>query len=683
MMRTEESQSSGSKFLGKRQRQGSDIEEERSTKRMRSHIFVIDDNIWENVDARNFFFERLAMNENEEEYGTETDFVGNLNKIWDNRNLKGLSRFIDLFHLNEASSDDDWLLEIQKSMSEMVLKISSFKGFDWSDLLFNRIQFYRQPRLEDTANLKAELMDGSEWNVLLGTSYSYNTIISHDDSEKVKFLSTISFAASFLQNRSCGHNLREAGKSSFLYSNFIDRPLHLLSVLSKASCSFNNNTQWIPPCLFCVDKEYRKYCPKPDTVLFLEFRSIKIPLVFSEAARDAGDKDLLKFCMLAHCSVSTFFHLTGSNIEVYFWIPAGFTCSLFRAVRDTSRKDADTVIELLFEFQLDDKSQLELAYIVSWNLYKKLSMILDQPIPEGGPRNSNLTLYAAQIRHFPSFGSQTSAHTPESSSQRSAAGNAAQNISTVAEELASSFNIRSLSLAYIGTFGRSSLDYSTRPVVFKGTWEGKAVFIKSFPSAESESYLWVLDLEKNFKNQDLHFLESLTHFTLASGSACIVWPKVARCPLVSLNSESEFWKLCNQLIRALCFCEKNGICHGDLKPQNLGVDEHGDLVIIDWEKHIEGTPGYIAPEVLDGRFKSSWKSDLWSAGKVIQEWSSTISMSQTGRGQAKRLVTMLQEDVEHRRSGSIIVQTMESDFIPNKTPPQVLFEDEVKSMIAY
>lgn len=80
--------------------------------------------------------------------------------------------------------------------------------------------------------------------------------------------------------------------------------------------------------------------------------------------------------------------------------------------------------------------------------------------------------------------------------------------------------------------------------------------------------------------------------------------------------------------------KENRIIHRDLKPENLMIDMFGHIVIVDFglalmfekgkpevapaSRSICGTPGYIAPEIMDGK-AYSYPADVWSLGCVMFE----------------------------------------------------------------
>ncbi|XP_053973936.1 glycogen synthase kinase-3 beta-like isoform X2 [Hylaeus anthracinus] len=86
-----------------------------------------------------------------------------------------------------------------------------------------------------------------------------------------------------------------------------------------------------------------------------------------------------------------------------------------------------------------------------------------------------------------------------------------------------------------------------------------------------------------------------------------------------------------QLFRSLAYIHSLGICHRDIKPQNLLLDpETGVLKLCDFgsAKHlVKGEPNvsyicsryYRAPELIFGAIDYTTKIDVWSAGCVLAE----------------------------------------------------------------
>lgn len=87
-------------------------------------------------------------------------------------------------------------------------------------------------------------------------------------------------------------------------------------------------------------------------------------------------------------------------------------------------------------------------------------------------------------------------------------------------------------------------------------------------------------------------------------------------------------------VDGLLYLKQNRIVHRDIKPENLMIDLFGHIVIVDFGlalmfeddepeiaqsgRTVCGTPGYIAPELMDGN-EYSYAVDVWSAGCVMYE----------------------------------------------------------------
>jgi len=98
----------------------------------------------------------------------------------------------------------------------------------------------------------------------------------------------------------------------------------------------------------------------------------------------------------------------------------------------------------------------------------------------------------------------------------------------------------------------------------------------------------------------------------------------------SYYNEKEARDVCKILFEAIGMCHKNSVAHRDLKPENLllrSEDNDSEIKIADFgfaKKVLTpnslttqcGTPGYVAPEILEGNAYDT-KSDMWSLGVIV------------------------------------------------------------------
>lgn len=98
---------------------------------------------------------------------------------------------------------------------------------------------------------------------------------------------------------------------------------------------------------------------------------------------------------------------------------------------------------------------------------------------------------------------------------------------------------------------------------------------------------------------------------------------------ISRLSPKEKYKIINQLLNAIETAHNNGIIHRDINPNNIMLDDNGDVKVIDFGIckikqmlnnatvfHM-GTNSYSAPEVHEHSHNATEQSDLYSIGAVI------------------------------------------------------------------
>ncbi len=101
-------------------------------------------------------------------------------------------------------------------------------------------------------------------------------------------------------------------------------------------------------------------------------------------------------------------------------------------------------------------------------------------------------------------------------------------------------------------------------------------------------------------------------------------PLLARIQRPVTTAEYQRWA--GQLLDAIAVCQQQGIFHGDIKPDNLLINKHNDLVLIDFgigqqasdaKPQTSGHSDYAAPEVLHSGITSQ-TADLYSVGIVLK-----------------------------------------------------------------
>lgn len=102
---------------------------------------------------------------------------------------------------------------------------------------------------------------------------------------------------------------------------------------------------------------------------------------------------------------------------------------------------------------------------------------------------------------------------------------------------------------------------------------------------------------------------------------------------------SDLQRVSSQLLDVLTYIHMIGFTHADLKPQNVMVDDKGDMVAIDfgfsipcpYQKGSRGTRTTMAPElVVPGLgYKLSPALDIWAYGSTLAQWDAAMNYALT------------------------------------------------------
>ena len=134
---------------------------------------------------------------------------------------------------------------------------------------------------------------------------------------------------------------------------------------------------------------------------------------------------------------------------------------------------------------------------------------------------------------------------------------------------------------------------------------------------------FIMKLVKTFKTEDnIFFL-----LEYISGRAMSKYLNL-RTQKQLMNEKETIFYIATLLV-ALNYLKSRNVCHRDLKPDNIIIDENGYLKLIDFgnskiidqktKTHtITGTPHYIAPEILLG-YGYGLTCDYWSLGIIAYE----------------------------------------------------------------
>ena len=130
---------------------------------------------------------------------------------------------------------------------------------------------------------------------------------------------------------------------------------------------------------------------------------------------------------------------------------------------------------------------------------------------------------------------------------------------------------------------------------------------------------------------DIDYTEgSLIYFTMAKAEGQSLAAAIEKEARQQHNSGIEDYnkrtRIIQQVLHALSYAHAHDIVHKDIKPSNIMLGPHGEVLVVDWgtasfaseghRKHLVGTPAYMSPEQAR-REKADHLSDIYCIGATF------------------------------------------------------------------
>lgn len=240
------------------------------------------------------------------------------------------------------------------------------------------------------------------------------------------------------------------------------------------------------------------------------------------------------------------------------------------------------------------------------------------------------------------------------------------------------------------------LTYTQYKVVGSGSF-GVVFQTKLCPSGEDAAIKRVLQ-DKRFKNRELEIMRKVSHPNVVDLKAFFYTPAekdevylnlvLEYVPETVYRASRYFSKLkmtmpmidvrllTYQLFRSLAYIHALGICHRDIKPQNLLLDPRtGILKLCDFGSAKILTPGepnvsyicsryYRAPELIFGATNYTTKIDVWSSSCVMAELmlGQPLFPGESGIDQLVEIIKVLGTPTREQ------IRTMNPNYMEHKFP---------------
>ena len=167
--------------------------------------------------------------------------------------------------------------------------------------------------------------------------------------------------------------------------------------------------------------------------------------------------------------------------------------------------------------------------------------------------------------------------------------------------------------------------------------DGKAVAIKTYENADMQQNSYVVRHMQN----EARLAGKIDHEGVIAPKAVVRKPSGVElhmdyAPGGNLGeyvkkqrgvSEAEAKRLFRQIVEAVGYLHSKDICHRDIKLENIVLDEQRNAKLVDFGAaregahrmlhSVQGTPAYMAPEVVSGRAHNGAASDVWSLGVTL------------------------------------------------------------------
>lgn len=158
-------------------------------------------------------------------------------------------------------------------------------------------------------------------------------------------------------------------------------------------------------------------------------------------------------------------------------------------------------------------------------------------------------------------------------------------------------------------------------------------------------------------------------------------------------TKEQFVEIAKTLVNVLCYLQKQGVAHRDVKPENIMTKQTGEICLIDFSEAIwlnnetkfesttlVGSPYYMSPELKESYINGSfspieaydpWKSDVFSLGITLLDIG---SLCVGDRKKLREKLHIIEEKYGKKLKG-IIEQMLEKD--PQKRNDFVGLENEI------